>query len=472
MRTELRVKRGIAFAAVAFLGSVCAAEGIDPVYMDLALYGIDREGGHLSRFDFSTGLLTDIGHVHDTAGNELDGIEASAYIPGFTNLYGFWLDPSDGQSKIVYINANTAQATVVGSPMGSDQFTGAAAVETTSGWGIYGIQQPLPIGFDITGGEVVPEEDYAVKVTVLGAAFALAGVDQPVTMRVNIGGSAYEPLGVFEGAVSGDLNDGVTHEAVISSMHTAGTGLSVVGRAWKIRDGASGTSDDDWIVSTTVDSTATATEVIVLRDGDPLPPIASFADPVSTADFLEPYIDFSTHTVVLDEGQALFLYELAESGAAGGDFDDLAVLVTLGRTVSDVDGTATTSSDAGRLVKVDHKTGATTEIMTLSRPYYSLASTDGFIFHATGKKGAIYEIDATSGTETLVGSASGVDRMVALEFAGTTAMGFDVVGDELVPLDASSATVLGSPASLGVKDLGTIIFMDADAAEILGHSFD
>ncbi len=97
--------------------------------------------------------------------------------------------------------------------------------------------------------------------------------------------------------------------------------------------------------------------------------------------------------------------------------------------------------------------------MTLTRAYVGLATTDGLTFMGTsGSK--LYRIDPIARTETLVGS-TGLDEVFGLEFAGSTLIGFENVGDHLVPVDLTTGTQLGSPMNMGTTNLGTIIFMDA-----------
>jgi hypothetical protein len=58
------------------------------------------------------------------------------------------------------------------------------------------------IDFEISEGRVVPTEEFAAKVSVLGAAITSGGVDMPVTVRVNVGDSVFEPFGDFDNPVT------------------------------------------------------------------------------------------------------------------------------------------------------------------------------------------------------------------------------------------------------------------------------
>ena len=94
-----------------------------------------------------------------------------------------------------------------------------------------------------------------------------------------------------------------------------------------------------------------------------------------------------------------------------------------------------------RLIQVDHRSGEVAELMTLSRAYDSLATTDGMVFIGTSGSD-LYRIDPIAGTETLVGS-TGLDEMFGLEFAGSTLVGFENVGDHLYPWMWTRAHSLG-----------------------------
>ena len=124
-----------------------------------------------------------------------------------------------------------------------------------------------------------------------------------------------------------------------------------------------------------------------------------------------------------------------------------------------------------RLVKVDHKAGTVTEIMAVARPYDGLASSDGKTFFATADD-EIYRIDTFSETETLVGSMAGPDAL-GLEFSGSTLTCFEIVGDSFGKLDTSTGGTLGTPSSVGMVNLGTMIFvpLDKDPAQ-MAKSYD
>lgn len=111
--------------------------------------------------------------------------------------------------------------------------------------------------------------------------------------------------------------------------------------------------------------------------------------------------------------------------------------------------------DTIRLIRVDHQTGDTTQLMDLSRRYESLASTNGQTFYATSG-GEVYRIDLQTHSETLVGTLTNND-LRSMGFAGTTLLGFDITSDRIVSINTSTGQQIETPLSVGARDLGTIV---------------
>ena len=81
----------------------------------------------------------------------------------------------------------------------------------------------------------------------------------------------------------------------------------------------------------TENSNADPDWVVVLRDGDTVPALPGFADQASVEDFLEPYMDIPTQTVVLGPNDAIYLFELAAPTTTSifYDLQDLIVVITV-----------------------------------------------------------------------------------------------------------------------------------------------
>ena len=80
-----------ALLAAAMTGALCVtapnAATADIYPENTALYGIDRENGEFSRYSFDSGELTSLGYVRGDDDVAKTGINASAYVPGFQNIY-------------------------------------------------------------------------------------------------------------------------------------------------------------------------------------------------------------------------------------------------------------------------------------------------------------------------------------------------------------------------------------------------
>ena len=81
----------------------------------------------------------------------------------------------------------------------------------------------------------------------------------------------------------------------------------------------------------TVRSGDNSQQVKVLRNGSPVPSIPAFQDQTNLAVFVAPYVNVATQKIVLQDNQAIYLYELGTSNLSSpaADFQDLVIMVTL-----------------------------------------------------------------------------------------------------------------------------------------------
>lgn len=126
----------LAGLATLWFSTVASAQTGAP-FGDMCMYGISRGSGTLWRHDFCNQITTSVGTVQTSAGTVLTGINGSGYVPGFQNIFGFWTDSADGNTRLVYINTKTAAAAVVGQDLGPGQVTGAVAAQGPIGGGVY-----------------------------------------------------------------------------------------------------------------------------------------------------------------------------------------------------------------------------------------------------------------------------------------------------------------------------------------------
>lgn len=181
------------------------------------------------------------------------------------------------------------------------------------------------IAFDIQGDRVTPREDFTASVKVLGAAISYSGeYDMPVTARLNVGGAWSEPWGAYDNANSGNLNDGRAHPYDLPDDYPADTSIGVQAQSW-YKQG------NKWRSYLSADSWAGSQQVIVLRNGDPVPDIEPFLNQTDIHTYVKDYVDAETQRIELQKNQAIFLFELGTSNlnSDAADFQDLVVLVSL-----------------------------------------------------------------------------------------------------------------------------------------------
>lgn len=192
------------------------------------------------------------------------------------------------------------------------------------------LTQAEDIDFLIDSGRVVPTEDFAIKVSVLGAAITSGGDDLPVTLEVNINGESYQPFGPHNDPNEGNVNDhSPVRHFIVQDVFDPETTIDVTGTSWRF----------DGNVHLQRNSHEQSSSVIVLRDGDPVPDISGFDDQTDAVEFVQQYIDPTSNTMSLDINQSIYLFEIGTTKlySSAADFQDLVVLVTLGKTPEDLE---------------------------------------------------------------------------------------------------------------------------------------
>ena len=458
---------------------------------EYCLFGVKGDSADLVCYDFAADQYTHVGTIRSSTGQLFTGIEGTAAVPHNQNIFGFWADPADNLTKLVYISCLDATAAVVGQDLGPGSVTGATVAFWDEGQGgpsneAFGPNDPTPlsvlreqrlfavqaveaeedddIDFEIDDGKVVPSEPFAARVTVLGAAISYGSqYDMHVTTRCTAGSQTFTPFGDPASAVAGNVNDNNNPRHYIPpNIFPAGTPVTVYGKSWKKKKSwYSGTKEWHWTGYMSADSVTGTPQIIVLRDGDAVPDIEPFLNQGAITEFVIDYIDQTTNTMKLDENQAIYLFELGTSNLASSaaDFQDLVVLVTLASDPADLEDPDDDDPDDGpsaRLVKVDPKTGGFVQLMTLDNVYDGLASDGSGRFHATSGQ-QMWLLDPANQTETQVGSMQ-YDQVKGLEFADTSLHGFTVVNDRLVPFDATTGATVGNVLDIQAANLTSILF--------------
>jgi len=205
-------------------------------------------------------------------------------------------------------------------------------------------QNGKKINFNITNGQVIPGETFAVKVTILGSAITSGGRNLPVTAQVQIKNNQLEPFGNAVQPLTSNLNDqGPVREQIIDNIYQPNMPITITGTSWNLLPGRDGSVDDDYYPLFIRNSNGEAPYVKVLRNGDAVPSISGFQNQTSIADFVKNYVDLNTNTMVLGANQAIYLFELGvtDLNSSAADFQDLVVLVTIGKTPAELAGATT-----------------------------------------------------------------------------------------------------------------------------------
>lgn len=169
--------------------------------------------------------------------------------------------------------------------------------------------------FDIVDGTVVPNETYTGSVEVIAVAIQHGGdgVRVPVHVEVGVGDTLADPW-------PENVNTGERYRYDLGT-HPSGTPITVV----------ASTSYVGTVESTDVNDEPQL--VYVLRDGDQVPDVAGYNGQKSVGGYLVEagFVDAATNTVVLDDDQAIYLFELGATDEDSRAFDlqDAVVVVTL-----------------------------------------------------------------------------------------------------------------------------------------------
>jgi hypothetical protein len=416
----MRAKRGTTIIIGLAMGSLLAGPAMaqsDTPPENHALYGISGENDELMRYDFVDGGYESVGAVrmHDT-GQQLKGIRAMAHIPRMTNLFGFWIDPDTGLTRLVFINANTAEAAVVGTDLGDGPITGAAAApetaeepapdeqtssQTISEYTLYAVQWRLP---------TVDDDD------ALGSSFGTANINPNNSSHSSFklltdGGTVLrrEDLKNAEVADDGTLYEGGAQEM---RMQPKGNGnqnsMYVDGYTYELSNGT--TYHFDWGFD-----------------------VRLYNDRVKNGKAMGHWwVEVSGDTVYIDEG--------ADDST---QIEPHLIEVDLHQEREQRDP-----------ARKDQKKDLMA--LTAGRQYDSLAARENGTFYATAGH-ELYVIDPANGTEELVGSW-GHPKVKGLAFAGTRMFGFYNYTNEMIEINTSDAS-RSDGRSIGMDHLETVEFI-------------
>jgi hypothetical protein len=432
---------------------------------DEIVYGINDDTGMLRRYDLSLPMTESrgeaVGTVNEESVGTLTNIQAGAYVPGLQNMFAFWQNPETQITRLSYVDLEDASAAFVGKDLGPGKITGAAMAQTgkgPGGWECLAVQEKAgeDIDFDIEGDTVVTNEKVAARIRVLGTAITMSGrYDIPVTMAARGASNWHFPFGDFYSADDGNLNDGQNpRQWILPDTLEAGEAVDVAARSYIQRG-------NRWDAHMQVTSSSNSDNLVVLRDGDPVPDIEPFQNQNAIAAYVDEYVDAATGRVELQSNQAIYLFELGtnDTNSAAADFQDLVMLVTLARERETLEDT--NASDAvAELVSVNAKSGQKDRVRWLSRQYESLATQDGQTFYAT-KGDRVFRFERSSGAEYEIGHLDET-TLPALAHGGQKLLSFETGEDELMPIEESVRQALGT-RDIQMENLGTMVFGEPES---------
>lgn len=208
----------------------------------------------------------------------------------------------------------------------SKQFFVSSAVFAMTAFPIGSASAQSTIDFTVSADKVIPSEEFALKVSVLGAAIEQNGTPFPVTLSIRIGEETYQPFGPLNNPQTGNVNNNKpARHFTLQEIFDRNAPITVTGVAWQPGSGR---------IYKQRTTQELSSYVHVLRNGDPVPVMPGYENQSAAAEFVRDYIDADTQTIALHRNQVIYLFELGtdDLGAAAADFQDLVVLVTLGKS--------------------------------------------------------------------------------------------------------------------------------------------
>ena len=193
---------------------------------------------------------------------------------------------------------------------------------------------PPDFTIDVNGG-IIPNNDMNALIKVLGKqiSYGAGGPPIPVTVQMEIV-TKQNGKGKFNPIFGGNPVNGGEQ----MSPPTLGQGDTLAFSA-----NANYTSGKTTYFDATYASNApvsfqddsTHYHVVVLKNGDVAPDTPGFSGQTSLATYIAPYVDTSTHRMVLGRDDAIILWEFNPNyHSAAADFQDLAMLVQLSPAAS------------------------------------------------------------------------------------------------------------------------------------------
>lgn len=357
------------------------------------LYGISGSNA-LVQYSFADRQLETIGQIHLDDGRIISDVQGMSCIPGHLNTYAIWIDPEDNRTKLLYINTETAAATVVNDNVEGGTLGGATTAVAPEGepyWRAFGVQLK----------KTNPPID----------------CDGWVNLNPN-----NSPHNLFEAETPTGMytRDSLHRDAPVQSLPD-GKALLYTGPASRIRFKPKGHGNQNTLLVINDDGT---NEPMLLQNSNTY---------TFSGDMTVTIINDHFHN-----SRAMGHWWIQITGTGLTIEDDVSV------------------STPDRLVEFNHKTGEVHELLPLQRGYDSLTTPDGQTFYAA-KDGEIYRIDPVNNVESRLGSLPSAD-IEGLAFTGSKVAAFSTTDNQLLLLDIlPGGTGSVTPVSIGATDLRTIV---------------
>jgi hypothetical protein len=224
-------------ACLTATGVITGAATLDSSLGRMAMLGVRRSDGMLLRYDFASMAMSSVGTAASVS-TTFSNIQGAGYVPGFQNIYGFWTDPSDSTSKLVYIDIETGETTIIADVARFGLVKGSTVVPLSDeSWSVFALLTVTNEYPEVTIGtgtvkyeNAVPQlgEDgdtdyFAVNVNNAGASITVetkaGGSVVYTTMPAVVGNEVLDANGFLIRLMSIDGNTYLFSVTVVSASH-------------------------------------------------------------------------------------------------------------------------------------------------------------------------------------------------------------------------------------------------------------
>lgn len=395
----------------AVLSPAPSAHAVQPLE-GYIMYGLRGSGDDLLKYDFTTKTATDLGGLYLPSGTQITGMTAMAYVPRCNQIYGFWSDPSDGLTKLIYIDPAGHNALVVGAALGTGAITAATTV------------RPAASTVPATGAMTPVNDAMHAKIYAVQIGLTISG-----TVNINPNNSDDNQFILTKP----DGTQITRNDLANKKIDVDANGNLYFGQALAIRVQPKGDGNQNGVII--------GGEHYWMANGN-VYSISGFYSRLTA----RLYNDHAKN------GKAMGHWYLEISGTGS--------IQNLGTDGSSVNSTTFSSDRFGQIITVDPATGITTQVMVSNAPYDDIAgTTDGGLLYGTWGN-TLFVIDPVNKTQAPVGTLTGgaVDGHT-LEFAGNTLVDYSGGNQTLYLANPATASTSAAGYNLGGGDIHGGVFL-------------